>query len=204
MKLIVGFGNPGEKFFNNRQNIGFKVVDILGNNENIEVKVKKKKSVIGRGRIRDTDVVLLKPQTFVNLIGESVLYIASFLRINVRDILCVVEDTELSIGELRVDYLMSSMRHAGIESMTRALKSDRFAKVRVGVGSPPSGVSMESYLLQDFTDEENLILIDVLNKAEKVVKMLVNQSIEEVQNKYNPEGAVKLEKRKIRKIRVRR
>ncbi len=204
MKLIVGFGNPGEKFFNNRQNIGFKVVDILGNNENIEVKVKKKKSVIGRGRIRDTDVVLLKPQTFVNLIGESVLYIASFLRINVRDILCVVEDTGLSIGELRVDYLMSSMRHAGIESMTRALKSDRFAKVRVGVGSPPSGVSMESYLLQDFTDEENLILIDVLNKAEKVVKMLVNQSIEEVQNKYNPEGAVKLEKRKIRKIRVRR
>ena len=103
-----------------------------------------------------------------------------------------------------MDYLMSSMRHAGIESMTRALKSDRFAKVRVGVGSPPAGTSMESYLLQDFTDEENLILIDVLNKAEKVVKMLVSQSIEEVQNKYNPEGAVKLEKRKIRKIRVRR
>jgi len=204
LKLIVGFGNPGEKFFNNRQNIGFKVVDILGNNENIEVKIKKKKSVIGRGKIRDTEVVLLKPQTFVNLIGESVLYIASFLRINVRDIICVVEDTDLPIGELRVDYLMSSMRHAGIESMTRALKSDRFAKVRVGVGSPPAGTSMESYLLQDFTDEENLILIDVLNKAEKVVKMLVSQSIEEVQNKYNPEGAVKLEKRKIRKIRVRR
>jgi len=204
LKLIVGFGNPGEKFFNNRQNIGFKVVDILGNNENIEVKIKKKKSVIGRGKIRDTEVVLLKPQTFVNLIGESVLYIASFLRINVRDIICVVEDTDLPIGELRVDYLMSSMRHAGIESMTKALMSDRFAKVRVGVGRPPAGTSMESYLLQDFTDEENLVLIDVLNKAEKVVKMLVSQSIEEVQNKYNPEGAVKLEKRKIRKIRVRR
>jgi len=204
LKLIVGFGNPGEKFFNNRQNIGFKVVDILGNNENIEVKIKKKKSVIGRGRIRDTEVVLLKPQTFVNLIGESVLYIASFLRINVRDIICVVEDTELPLGVLRDDYLMSSMRHAGIESMSRALKSDRFAKVRVGVGSPPPGTTMEGYLLQDFTDEENLILIDVLNKAEKVVKMLVSQSIEEVQNKYNPEGAIKLEKRKIRKMRVRR
>jgi len=204
LKLIVGFGNPGEKFFNNRQNIGFKVVDILGNNENIEVKIKKKKSVIGRGKIRDTEVVLLKPQTFVNLIGESVLYIASFLRINVRDIICVVEDTDHPIGELRVDYLMSSMRHAGIDSITKALKSDRFAKVRVGVGRPPAGTSMESYLLQDFTDEENLVLIDVLNKAEKVVKMLVSQSIEEVQNKYNPEGAVKLEKRKIRKIRVRR
>jgi PTH1 family peptidyl-tRNA hydrolase len=82
LKLIVGFGNPGEKFANNRQNIGFKVIDIIGNNENIDVRIKKKKSVIGRGKIKGTDVVLLKPQTFVNLIGESVLYIASFLRIN--------------------------------------------------------------------------------------------------------------------------
>lgn len=204
MKLIVGFGNPGDRFLNNRQNIGFKVIDILGNNENIEVKIKKKKSVIGRGKIRDTDVVLLKPQTFVNLIGESVLYIASFLRINVRDIICVVEDTSLKVGELRVDYMLSSLTHPGVLSMAKALKSDRFAKVRVGVGTPPEGMSLEEYLLQDFTESENLILIDVLNKAEKVVKMLITQSIEEVQNKFNPEGAPKIEKRKIRKLRVRR
>lgn len=204
MKLIVGFGNPGDRFLNNRQNIGFKVIDILGNNENIEVKIKKKKSVIGRGKIRDTDVVLLKPQTFVNLIGESVLYIASFLRINVRDIICVVEDTSLKVGELRVDYMLSSLTHPGVLSMAKALKSDRFAKVRVGVGTPPAGMSLEEYLLQDFTESENLILIDVLNKAEKVVKMLITQSIEEVQNKFNPEGAPKIEKRKIRKMRIRR
>ena len=204
MKLIVGFGNPGDRFLNNRQNIGFKVIDILGNNENIEVKIKKKKSVIGRGKIRDTDVVLLKPQTFVNLIGESVLYIASFLRINVRDIICVVEDTSLKVGELRVDYMLSSLTHPGVLSMAKALKSDRFAKVRVGVGTPPEGMSLEEYLLQDFTESENLILIDVLNKAEKVVKMLITQSIEEVQNKFNPEGAPKIEKRKIRKMRIRR
>ena len=204
MKLIVGFGNPGDRFLNNRQNIGFKVIDILGNNENIEVKIKKKKSVIGRGKIRDTDVVLLKPQTFVNLIGESVLYIASFLRINVRDIICVVEDTSLKVGELRVDYMLSSLSHPGVLSMAKALKSDRFAKVRVGVGTPPAGMSLEEYLLQDFTESENLILIDVLNKAEKVVKMLITQSIEEVQNKFNPEGAPKIEKRKIRKMRIRR
>ncbi len=204
MKLIVGFGNPGERFFNNRQNIGFKVIDILGNNENIEVKIKKKKSVIGRGKIAGTDVVLLKPQTFVNLIGESVLYIASFLRINVKDIVCIVEDPSLAVGELRVDYYYSKLEHPGVISMTKALKSDRFAKIRVGVGKPPKSMTYEEYLLQDFTDEENLILIDVLNKAEKVVKMLITHSIEEVQNKYNPEGAPKIEKRKVRKVRVRR
>jgi len=202
LKLIVGFGNPGEKFANNRQNIGFKVIDIIGNNENIDVRIKKKKSVIGRGKILSTDVVLLKPQTFVNLIGESVLYIASFLRIDVRDVICIVEDSSLKLGDMRVDYLFSNLQHAGIESMTRALKSERFAKIRVGIGTPPKSTTMEEYLLQDFTDDENLILIDVLNKTEKVVNMLITQSIEEVQDRYNPEGAVKIKKRKVKAIHI--
>lgn len=202
MKLIVGFGNPGEKYFNNRQNIGFKVIDIVGNNENIEVKVKKKKSIIGRGSILDSEVVLLKPQTFVSLIGESVLYIASFLRINVKDIICIVEDSSLPLGEMRVDYRHSNLEHPGVESMTKALKSDRFAKIRVGVGNLPEGVSMENYLFQDFTIEENLILIDILNKTEKVVRMLINHPVEEVQECYNPEGAPKIQKRIVKRVHI--
>lgn len=202
MKLIVGFGNPGEKFANNRQNIGFKVIDIIGNNENIEVKIKKKKSLIGRGTIFDSDVVLLKPQTFVNLIGESVLYIASFLRIHVSDIFCIVEDSDLALGEMRVDYVYSNLKHEGVDSMIKALKSDKFAKIRVGIGKPPDGMSMIKYLLQDFTFAENMILIDVLNKTEKVARMLINHPVHEVQEKFNPEGAPKIKKRQIKKIHI--
>ncbi len=202
MKLIVGFGNPGEKYANNRQNIGFKVVDILGNNENIDVRVKKKKSIIGRGKILDQEVVLLKPQTFVNLIGESVLYIASFLRINVKDIICIVEDSSLELGEMRVDYMYSNLEHDGVKSMEKALKSDRFTKIRVGISEKPEGITMENYLLQDFTTEENMILIDVLNKTEAVVRMLIDHPIEEVQEKYNPEGAPKIKKRRVKKIHI--
>ncbi len=202
MKLIVGFGNPGEKFANNRQNIGFKVIDIIGNNENIEVKIKKKKSLIGRGTIFDSDVVLLKPQTFVNLIGESVLYIASFLRIHVSDIFCIVEDSDLPLGEMRVDYVYSNLKHEGVDSMIKALKSDKFAKIRVGIGKPPEGTSMAKYLLQDFTFAENMILIDVLNKSEKVARMLINHPVHEVQEKFNPEGAPKIKKRQIKKIHI--
>ncbi|MBN1531560.1 MAG: aminoacyl-tRNA hydrolase [Spirochaetes bacterium] len=202
MKLIVGFGNPGDRFANNRQNIGFKVIDIIGNNENIEVKIKKKKSIIGRGKIMGTEVVLLKPQTFVNLIGESVLYIASFLRINVRDIICIVEDSSLEVGEMRVDYVMTGIVHPGIESMTRALKSDRYAKIRVGIGRPKKGVDMAAYLLEDFTTDENLVLIDVLNKTEEVVKMLIKHPIEEVQERYNPEGAFRIKRRKVKKVHI--
>jgi peptidyl-tRNA hydrolase, PTH1 family len=202
LKLIVGFGNPGDKFANNRQNIGFKVIDIIGNNENIEVRIKKKKSLIGRGKIMGTEVVLLKPQTFVNLIGESVLYIASFLRINVRDIICIVEDSSLDVGEMRVDYVMTGIVHPGIESMTRALKSDRYAKIRVGIGRPKKGAEMAAYLLEDFTTDENLVLIDVLNKTEEVVKMLIKHPIEEVQERYNPEGAFRIKRRKVKKVHI--
>ena len=202
MKLIVGFGNPGERFANNRQNIGFKVIDILANNENIEVRIKKKKSIIGRGKIQKNDVVLLKPQTFVTLIGESVLYIASFLRINVKDIICIVEDSSLDLGELRIDYIQSDLNHAGVDSMAVALKSEKFAKVRVGVGECPEGTSMEDYLLQDFTFEENLLLIDILNKAEQAVRMLVTSKIEDVQEKYNPVGAPKIKKRQVKAIHI--
>lgn len=202
MKLIVGFGNPGERFANNRQNIGFKVIDILANNENIEVRIKKKKSIIGRGRIAKNDVVLLKPQTFINLIGESVLYIASFLRINVRDIICIVEDPSLNLGELRIDYVNSDFHNIGVESMATALKSEKFAKVRVGVGECPDGATMDDFLLQDFTFEENLLLIDVLNKTEKAVRMLITNPIEEVQEKYNPEGAPKIKKRQVKAIHI--
>jgi peptidyl-tRNA hydrolase, PTH1 family len=201
LKLIVGFGNPGDKHVNNRQNIGFKVIDIVANNANIEVKIKKKKSLIGRGVIDGEDVVLLKPQTFVNLIGESVLYIASFLRINVKEIICVYEDSTLPMGELRVDYAHSEITHEGIASMKRGLKKDTFAKVRIGVGHPDEGEEMAHYLLKDFTEEEHFDLINVLNKAERAIMMLLTHPIKEVQNKYNPEGAPADLKRKVSIIR---
>ncbi len=202
MKLIVGFGNPGEQYLNNRQNIGFKVVEILGNNENIDIKVKKKKSLIGRGTIDNAEVVLLKPQTFVELIGESVLYIASFIRITVSEIICVLGDHTLPFGELRVDYILSSLNNSGIKSIAKALKSDKFAKVRIGIGAPAEEETLEEYLYKDFTEEENLILIDVLNKTEDAIRMLLTHSIEDVQNKYNPEGAQKIKKRRVKMVRI--
>ena len=202
MKLIVGFGNPGEQYLNNRLNIGFKVVEILSNNENIEIKVKKKKSLIGRGVIDGVEVVLLKPQTFVDLIGESVLYIASFIRITVNDIICILGDHNLPFGEIRVDYLLSSIDNPGIKSIAKALKSDKFAKLRIGIGAPAKNENLDHYLYKDFTENENLILIDVLNKTEDAIRMLLTHPIDDVQNKYNPEGAPKIKKRKIRMIRI--
>ncbi|MBP7902501.1 MAG: aminoacyl-tRNA hydrolase [Spirochaetes bacterium] len=204
MKLIVGFGNPGDKHVNNRQNIGFKVVDIIANNANIDIRVKKKKSLIGRGKIGDCDVVLLKPQTFVNLIGESVLYVASFLRIKIRDVICIFEDTSLPLGKVRVDYAKTEITNDGIESISKGIKTgSKFPRVIIGVGKPDDGEDLQAYLLKDFTFEENLIVIDILNKTERVILDLLKMSVEAVQDKYNPAGTTVREKKReviIRKV----
>jgi len=203
LKLIVGFGNPGDRHFNNRQNIGFKVIDIIANNANIEIKVKKKKSLIGTGKIGDHEVVLLKPQTFVNLIGESVLYVASFKRIKLKDIICIFEDTSLPLGELRIDYAKSDIVNEGVESITKGIKTaSKFPRLIIGVGKPEENETLEAYLLKDFTFEENLIIIDVLNKAEQVILDLLKMSVESVQYKYNPAGTTVREKK--REVTIRR
>ena len=204
MKLIVGFGNPGDKHVNNRQNIGFKVVDIIANNANIDIRVKKKKSLIGRGKIGECDVVLLKPQTFVNLIGESVLYVASFLRIKIRDVICIFEDTSLPLGTVRVDYAKTEITNDGIESISKGIKTgSKFPRVIIGVGKPDDDEALQAYLLKDFTFEENLIVIDILNKTERVILDLLKMSVEAVQDKYNPAGTTVREKKReviIRKV----
>lgn len=204
MKLIVGFGNPGDKHVNNRQNIGFKVVDIIANNANIDIRVKKKKSLIGRGKIGECDVVLLKPQTFVNLIGESVLYVASFLRIKIRDVICIFEDTSLPLGTVRVDYAKTEITNDGIESISKGIKTgSKFPRVIIGVGKPDDSETLQAYLLKDFTFDENLIVIDILNKTERVILDLLKMSVEAVQDKYNPAGTTVREKKReviIRKV----
>ena len=123
MKLIVGLGNPGDKYNNNRANIGFKILDVIANNINVEIKTKKKKSMIGRGDFEGDEVVLLKPQTFSDLSGESVLYIASFLKIKVQDIVVIHEDTELSLGQIVVEKGGDERSHLGISSISASLRS---------------------------------------------------------------------------------
>jgi PTH1 family peptidyl-tRNA hydrolase len=105
------------------------------------------------------------------------------------------------MGELRVDFVQTEPTHAGIESMKKGLKKDTFAKVRIGVGSPEEGENMNHYLLKDFTPDEHLDLIDVLNRAESVIMMLLTHSVKDVQNKFNPEGAPKEIKRRVAIIR---
>ncbi len=191
MKLIIGLGNPGDRYMNNRRNIGFKVVDVLANNTNIQIKTKKKKSLLGQGMFEEHEIVLLKPQTFIYLSGEAVLYIASFLKVPVHKIIVIHDDYTLKYGDVRVARgPLEIPEHVGIQSIATGLKSDKFIRIRVGVGPVPTASEspekqeIENYMLSDFTLKENMDIIDVINHAEAALRSILTQDIEDVLSKY--------------------
>ncbi|PJZ69801.1 aminoacyl-tRNA hydrolase [Leptospira perolatii] len=186
MKLIVGLGNPGDKYNNNRANIGFKILDVIANNINVEIKTKKKKSLIGRGDFEGEEVVLLKPQTFSDLSGESVLYIASFLKIQVQDILVIHEDWTLSLGKIVVDKgTPNGSDHPGVKSIVQSLRSPNFIRIRIGIGNGEfDETNRDGFLKEDFQPLENLSLIQIINDAEAAIRSISLGDIEDVIEKY--------------------
>lgn len=187
LKLIVGLGNPGKKYEQNRHNIGFMIVDRFAKHHGIILSIKKKKAVFGRGKCNGKDVVILKPQTFMNLSGEAVLYLASFLKIKTIDIVVVADDTELPLGKIRVRQRGGSGGHNGIKSLIYSLKSENFPRVKFGIGRPPANSKIElyDYVLDDFSSNEKETLENELNNAVEALGVVITDSINEAMNKYN-------------------
>lgn len=187
MKLIVGLGNPGGRYANNRHNVGFMIVEKFAERRGIEFSVRKKKAVFGRGICNGEEVVLLKPQTFMNLSGEAVLYLASFLKIKTVDIIAVADDTELDFGKIRIRRRGGSGGNNGIKSLINSLKSENFPRLRFGIGTPraDSGKDLCSYVLEDFTPQERETLDREIEKAVEALYVMVTDTIERAMNIFN-------------------
>ncbi len=185
MKLVVGLGNPGEAYEGTRHNLGFMVLDRLAERYGTAVDVKKKKSMVGRFKIGKERVMLLKPQTFVNLSGEAVLYMASFLRVMPENIIAVCDDVNLPLGKLRIRRYGSSGGHNGVKSLIQFLRSDNFPRVRIGVGAPKEGESLEDFVLGKFTPEELEVLTPSIEKACDAIELIIQGEIDKAMNLYN-------------------
>jgi len=185
--MIVGLGNPGRQYQHNRHNVGFMVVDRFAQHHGIDLNIKKKKAVFGRGKCFGQSVVLLKPQTFMNLSGEAVLYLASFLKIKTTDIIVVADDTDLPFGIIRIKSGGGSGGHNGIKSLIYSLKSEDFPRVRFGIGKPPaeSEKDLFEYVLENFTPDERKYLSDGLGRVVEALNVLISKSIEEAMNQFN-------------------
>ncbi len=184
-KLIVGLGNIGPQYTYTRHNIGFMAIDALAKEYNVKFDIKKKKSALGVAKIGDKKVALLKPQTYMNISGEPVLYTASFLKIPPEDIIVVCDDVTLPVGKIRIRKEGSSGGHNGLKSVSYYLKTDLFPRIRIGIGEPPEYVPLENWVLSNITLKEYQILSKTLKVFKKVIEVILFEGIDSAMNKFN-------------------
>jgi peptidyl-tRNA hydrolase, PTH1 family len=183
MYLIVGLGNPGIEYSHTRHNVGFDVIDLLAEKYNIKINRIKFKGSIGEGSIAGEKVILLKPSTFMNLSGESVIEASNFYKIPKENIIILYDDISLEIGRLRVRPEGSAGGHNGIKNIIQHLSSDVFPRVKVGVGQPKG--DLVRHVLGNFSKEEREVLNKVFQSAVLAAVSIVTDGITEAMNKYN-------------------
>ncbi|GAI05101.1 unnamed protein product [marine sediment metagenome] len=192
MKLIVGLGNPGRSYANNRHNIGFICLNHFAKMQGIRFDKKQGKARIGTGEVIDNKVVVAKPQTYMNLSGQSVSLLIKKFNINLDNLLVVHDDLDLPLGKIRIRQGGSSGGHKGVDSIITCLESQDFTRLRVGTGRPITEDAAEiseadiiSYVLSDFTTEEKRIIAQVIPRVSKAILCLLTEGLVAAMNRYN-------------------
>jgi PTH1 family peptidyl-tRNA hydrolase len=185
MKLIIGLGNPGAEYAATRHNIGFKAIDSVSETYRIPIQRNKFKAVIGEGTISGEKVILMKPQTYMNLSGEAVRQCIDWNKLTRDDIIVIYDDVSLEVGQLRIRKTGSAGGHNGIKSIIAHLGSQDFARIKVGVGEKPAGWDLANYVLGKFTPEETKIMNERLSDIEKALEIMLCKGIEQAMNQYN-------------------
>ncbi len=185
MKLIVGLGNPTKAYEGTRHNVGFGVITELADKYRISVDTKKHKALIGKGMIGGEKVILAKPQTFMNLSGESVREIADYYQIGLEDILIIFDDVSLDVGQLRIRAKGSAGGHNGVKSIISHLGSDGFARIKVGVGEKPAKMDLADYVLGRFHGEELSQIREGVEQAAAATELIIRDGLQAAMNQYN-------------------
>ena len=185
MYIIAGLGNPGGRYEHTRHNVGFEVIDILADRMGLCVDEKKHKGLCGRGVLEGQKVILLKPQTFMNLSGESVRAAADFYKVEPENILVIYDDVSLEPGQLRIRGKGSAGGHNGIKNIIEQLGSEEFMRIRIGVGEKPEKWDLVDYVLGHFPKEEEPLIREALERISKACECIIAEGIEAAMNRYN-------------------
>ncbi len=186
MYIIVGLGNPGKRYENTRHNIGIKVIDYLSQKHSIKVKKIKFKSYIGEGTINGEKVVLIKPQTYMNLSGEAVLDAVNFYKPSLSKLIIVFDDFDLLVGNMRIKYKGSAGSHNGMRSIIYLLRSDEFMRVKLGI--KPLGnkkVTLRDFVTSEFTKDEMEVLKHKIMDSADAIEMIIDGKREDAMTIYN-------------------
>lgn len=173
MKLIIGLGNPGVNYENTRHNCGFKVIDYVSNYYHIPLVHQKWQGEYGKGKVNGEDVILLKPMTYMNLSGESIIQVMKYFKITTDSILVIYDDLDLAVGKIRMRKKGSSGGHNGIKSIIQHVHTDTFDRIKVGIGKDPF-IPTVDYVLGKFSKEDwQLIeeqMPDILTHIQKFIE----------------------------------
>jgi len=186
MYLIAGLGNPTDQYARTRHNIGFEVIDELADRNGISMDINKHKAVCGKGVVAGEKVILLQPQTYMNLSGESVREAVEYYKIDpTEELIVIYDDISLSVGQLRLRAKGSAGGHNGIKSILACLGTDVFKRIKVGVGDKPKGGDLADYVLGRFEGEDQVKADEGVKQAALAVECILKEGLQVAMNQFN-------------------
>ncbi len=184
MKILVGLGNPGEKYLKTRHNFGFMVIDRLAWHLETECSQKKFQSFFGKKTVEAEEVVLIKPQTFMNVSGVAVKEAVAFYKCALQELMIVCDDLDLPLGKIRLRRNGGCGGHRGLESIANSLGTTEFPRLKIGIGRPLTREA-SNYVLSPFSGDEESEAQESVEKACQVLKTWIFEGIEACMNKFN-------------------
>jgi len=185
MHIIIGLGNPTREYEGTRHNIGFDVITRIAEDYHILLDFKKHKAICGKGYIEGEKVILAKPQTYMNLSGESVRELMDFYKVMPNEIIVIYDDISLDVGQIRLRKQGSAGGHNGIKSILNHIGTQEFPRIKVGVGDKPKGWDLADYVLSPFSKQDQPIIQDTITKSSEAVKSIIKDGMEAAMNIYN-------------------
>ena len=186
MFLIIGLGNPENEYANTRHNMGFDTVNKLANQYRIEINKHKFKGIYGSGMIENEKVILLKPQTYMNLSGESVIEAIQFYKIDLENIIVIYDDMDVEPGKIKIRKKGGPGSHNGMKSIIQNLNSEEFTRIRVGIGTPEYKHDRIQYVIGKISSEEDIKKLNLgTDNAKDAVIEIIKNGVDSAMNKFN-------------------
>ena len=185
MKVIAGLGNPTRQYEGTRHNTGFSAVYRMADRYNIKMNIARHKALIGTGVIAGEKVMLVMPQTYMNLSGESIGEIIRYYKLTPEDLIVLYDDIDLDVGKIRVRPKGSAGGHNGIKNIIQHIGTEVFDRVRIGIGHKPPEFDLADYVLSRYSSEELPLIRDAVDKAADAVEVILKDGIDKAMNMYN-------------------
>jgi len=183
--LIVGLGNPGPEYQDTRHNVGFKAIEALAREAGVDASRLQQRALVGHATLGEVPVLLVRPMTFMNLSGDSVAPLVRAHNLDAAHVLVITDDLDLPTGRIRIRAEGSPGGHNGLKSLTARLDTEAFPRIRVGIGRPPSGVTVVDHVLSNFEPNEREPIAEAIQRAADAARVIVTANLETAMRSFN-------------------